>query len=143
MKGKKGMAMETMIKMALLVVILLVIAVGVIYRGIIPKQKEILQLSPEKDILCKGIPITKGDMDKDDRDDYICDWCVCEKGKGCNNNIVEEGGDDHDGDGLPVACDEDDDLKTGKTKRSFPNSKCIEDNLISLGGTWGQQCRPS
>ena len=140
--NKKGIGQKEAMYF-LLAIILLVVLIYIGPKFIGQKGAEISALGPSKDKLCKaqsqlvlptGTEDHKSDVDKDGRDDYLCDNCVCPVGDGCHND-----NNDNDGDALPSRCDADDQDKTNK---DFHKKNCGESQMINLGTTWGKQCRP-
>lgn len=76
-----------------------------------------------------GEDIKRADIDLDDRDDILCDWCVCPAGEGCHNDR-----DDDDGDKLPKRCEMDED----QNKTTVFAPECVPMKNTKFGT--GTQC---
>ena len=135
--------------MAMYQVVLIVIALalgGVLFYLLFlgaERGKQIPELGPSSAVLCAATPGVKTpDIDNDGLKD-TCDNCVCEENAGCRNMeydlsnplkpTVKNKRDDEDQDGLPKACDEDDEdaEKTGW-------SAACKDNLRETAS--GKRC---
>lgn len=132
--------------MVLIGFILALLILGVVYyvaiRPVPELGKGAVAIGPTKDKLCvtRSEAFGEGeDDDRDKRDDYLCDSCVCDEKSYCSNDLKSQGGADNDGDGLPWVCDKDD---TDKTNIEFHPINCPENKLLNLGDVWGKQCRP-
>ena len=135
---KKGVNIAiTFLIVAAIALAVLVIALVFLGRGR-GLGEEVVKLAPAQDDTCLqktklqiALGKTPKDDDKDGRDDS-CDWCVCSR-KECHND-----NGDTDGDKLPVACDEDDSLGKGLTKKGFETKeKCVKDKtLFKVGTAW-------
>ena len=114
MVNKKGDWSLTEIGMAILILVVLIVLISIFIGNV--RQTEPFYsdtISSLEDQSCKvlgermkleGKLSEDGDIDLDNRPDYVCDICVCDKNQ-CPNGLTSNNDKDKNGNNIPEGCE--------------------------------------